>query len=175
MYTRLPSGIGMKILCPAWLPPACILAQIFPAVQWIYCKTVLCSELLAFAFLFVAFCWFFGDDLFGFLCLPFPTANEFSVLSLYRNGRQCRVIVPGKHWDCFRSWFQNQSKKFLGFTPEKKVQKIMVKYMCMWRFVQRLAWVAKWRKQKWERNNLKRFWSSVFKWVKGKLEVQMAF
>lgn len=94
------------------------------------------NNILFWVTVFLVFClWHFVGFLVivcvvSFLPLPpFPIASEFSVLTLHRNGRQCRVTVPGGHWDCFRSWFQNQSKKSLGFTLEKKVQKITVKCM----------------------------------------------
>lgn len=109
----------------------------------------------------------------GFFLLlpPFPTASELSVLTLHRDERQCRVIVPGGHWGCFRSWFQKQSKNFLGFALEKKVLKILVTCVCAGLYKGRLGQ----RQGVTNRRETKRFWSSVFKWVKRNLEVLMAF
>lgn len=60
------------------------------------------------------------------------------VLTLYRDGRQCRAVLPAGQWDWFRSWFQKKSKNFLSSAPEKKVQKMMGKCICVCNFVQRL-------------------------------------
>lgn len=145
--------------------------------------TCLCSEPTAKQYFVLSYLWFLVCGTVGFLvmvCLGFCPSPSLP---------HCKWIFSSnsaQRWQAVQSQclegtgaalgagFRNRARIFLVYTLEESTENNSEIHVYV-QVCTKVAWVAKGRSHKWERKVLKHFWSSLFKWVKGKLEVLVAF